>query len=113
MVSDRYDRYVDGGIIKRIHQEDLCQASGGIPTKKYQNEGGQSPQDIAKLLRRALRPTAAEEAIWHIVEALIWNWFIGGTDAHAKNYSIMVRGQETRFAPLYDVASGLPYSEHE
>ncbi len=113
VVSDRYDRYVADGIVKRIHQEDLCQALGIIPAKKYQNEGGPSPLDIVKLLRRALAPTAAEVAILNFVDALIWNWFIGGTDAHAKNYSILILGQEVRFAPLYDVASALPYDDHE
>ncbi len=113
LVSDRYDRYVEGGIAKRLHQEDLCQALGISPTKKYQNEGGPSPLDVVNLLRRELSPTAADVAILNFVDALIWNWFIGGTDAHAKNYSILILGQEVRFAPLYDVASALPYDDHE
>ena len=33
----------------------------------------------------------------------------GGTDAHAKNYSLVLAGPEVRLAPLYDVASALPY----
>ena len=38
------------------------------------------------------------------------NWVIGGTDAHAKNYSMLIgTGGQARLAPLYDVASTLPH----
>ncbi len=38
------------------------------------------------------------------------NWIIGGTDAHAKNFSMLIgAGGRARLAPLYDVASMLPY----
>ena len=38
------------------------------------------------------------------------NWLIAGTDAHAKNYSILIAaGASARLAPLYDLASSLPY----
>jgi HipA-like protein len=38
---------------------------------------------------------------------------IGGTDAHAKNYSLLLAGTQVRLAPLYDVASALPCGMHE
>ena len=44
---------------------------------------------------------------------MIWNWLIGGTDAHAKNYSVLLADDDVRLAPLYDVASALPYDTHE
>jgi hypothetical protein len=31
-------------------------------------------------------------------DALIWNWVIGGTDAHAKNYSLLLAGDQVRLA---------------
>lgn len=34
---------------------------------------------------------------------------MGAPDAHAKNYGVMLAGEEVRLAPLYDVASGSPY----
>jgi serine/threonine-protein kinase HipA len=58
-------------------------------------------------------PAVAEEAVWRFADALIWNWLIGGTDAHAKNYSLLLAGDQVRLAPLYDVASALPYGIHE
>jgi serine/threonine-protein kinase HipA len=49
-------------------------------------------------------------------DALALNWIIGGTDGHAKNYSILIDPTGVRLAPLYDVISALPYpyfSPHE
>ncbi len=43
-------------------------------------------------------------------DALLWNWIIAGTDAHAKNYSLLLSGKDVRLAPFYDVASALPYA---
>ena len=114
VVVMRYDRRArDDGAIARIHQEDLCQALGVPPSRKYQNEGGPSPAAIARLLRNAMAPAAAEDSVARFADALIWNWVIGGTDAHAKNYSLLLAGDQVRLAPLYDVASALPYGMHE
>lgn len=46
------------------------------------------------------------------VDALVFNWLIAGTDAHAKNYSVLIgAGGRARLAPLYDIASALPYDD--
>jgi serine/threonine-protein kinase HipA len=113
VVVTRYDRVSQADTVIRIHQEDLCQALGIPPTKKYQNEGGPEPGEIASLLRRIMPPRAADDSIDRFAEALIWNWIIGGTDAHGKNYSLLLAANQVRLAPLYDVASALPYGENE
>jgi serine/threonine-protein kinase HipA len=113
VVVDRYDRREVEGETVRVHQEDLCQALALSPWLKYQNEGGPGPADIARLLRSAMPPRAADDAVWRFADALIWNWLIAGTDAHAKNYSLLLAGDQVRLAPLYDVASALPYDIHE
>jgi serine/threonine-protein kinase HipA len=59
-----------------------------------------------------MAPAAADDAVARFADALIWNWLIAGTDAHAKNYSLLL-GPEVRLAPLYDIASALPYGTHE
>ena len=114
VVVTRYDRRpaVDGQIA-RVHQEDLCQALGVPPGRKYQNEGGPTPVQIARLLRAAMPPQAGENAVWRFADALIWNWLIAGTDAHAKNYSLLLAGDQARLAPLDDIASALPYGTQE
>jgi len=113
IVVDRYDRRVADGRMVRIHQEDLCQALGLPPWKKYQNEGGPGAKDITGLLRRVMVPSVGDAAVSRFADALIWNWIIAGTDAHAKNYSVLLAPDQVRLAPLYDIASALPYGVHE
>lgn len=110
IVIARYDRLEHGGQQVRLHQEDLCQALGIHPTSKYQNEGGPGPRDVTSLFKRTMPSPVAREAARAFLDALIWNWVIAGTDAHAKNYSLLLSGSQTRLAPLYDVASALPYN---
>lgn len=108
LIVTRYDRRPSpSGEIARVHQEDLCQALGVPPERKYQNMGGPTPADIASLLRT--HSTQPAEDVERFRDALIYNWLIAGTDAHAKNYSLMLAGGQVRLAPLYDVCSFLPY----
>jgi serine/threonine-protein kinase HipA len=113
IVVERYDRRTVGDRVGRVHQEDICQALGVSPERKYQRDGGPTPARIADLLRSSMPPSVAEEAVGRFADALIWNWLIGGTDAHAKNYSLLLAANQVRLAPLYDVASALPYGVDE
>ena len=109
----RYDRRRVGDRTVRIHQEDLCQALGLHPDRKYQADGGPSPAQVAALVRRALGESDAIDAVERFADALIWNWLIAGTDAHGKNHALLLAGSDVRLAPLYDLASALPYAVHE
>jgi serine/threonine-protein kinase HipA len=104
----RLPKHLDG--IVRIHQEDMCQALGLLPTMKYQNEGGPSPEQIGQVFRE--RSSRVDADVHAFFDALVFNWVIGGTDAHAKNYSVLHGpASSLRLAPLYDVASALPYKQ--
>jgi serine/threonine-protein kinase HipA len=110
IVVERYDRAWVGPTLRRVHQEDMCQALCVSPALKYQSEGGPSPARIVELLRAV--SAKPEEDLRTFARALLFNWLIGGTDAHAKNYSLLLgAGARVRLAPLYDVASALPYKE--
>jgi len=126
IVVQRYDRITrndEGGNLEiaRIHQEDMCQALGVGPDKKYQNEGGPSAVDIIRLINDSIsqqQPLRAGQHLdsgmvsdmWRFIDALIYNWIIGGTDAHAKNYSFLIGSENyVRLAPLYDIASAYGY----
>jgi serine/threonine-protein kinase HipA len=111
IVIERYDRQHRGNDIIRVHQEDVCQALGILPTKKYQNEGGPSAFDIVQLLRTYSTDRQAD--LDTFVAAVGFNWLIAGTDAHAKNFSLLLGGRRIRLAPLYDIASILPYDEFD
>jgi serine/threonine-protein kinase HipA len=65
---------------------------------------------IAELLRT--HSSAASEDVQRFVDALAFNWLIAGTDAHAKNYSLLLGSHgRVRLAPLYDLGSALPYPD--
>lgn len=108
IVVERYDRQRVDDTIVRVHQEDMCQALGLPPTKKYENEGGPGVRAIVDLIREVSSERADDLATF--LGAIIFNWLIAGTDAHAKNYSLLIGAAgRVRLAPLYDVASALPY----
>ena len=107
IVVERYDRLRVGGQWLRIHQEDLAQALGTSPRIKYEAEGGPGVGAIAGVLRR--HSSSADEDLSSFVGALALNWAIGGTDGHAKNFSLLIAPGQVRLAPLYDVISVLPY----
>ncbi|HWL88354.1 MAG TPA: type II toxin-antitoxin system HipA family toxin [Polyangiaceae bacterium] len=112
IVVERYDRFRTERGFVRVHQEDICQALAIHPARKYENEGGPGARDVVALLREySGEPT---EDIATFIDALAFNWLIAGTDAHAKNYSLLIgpRGG-VRLAPLYDLASALPYANKQ
>lgn len=108
IVIERYDRIrTDAGLI-RVHQEDVCQALGVPPHRKYENEGGPGARGVVELLRD--HSSSRDQDVTTFLDALAFNWLIAGTDAHAKNYSLLIgAGGRVRLAPLYDIASALPY----
>lgn len=108
IVIERFDRIRAGRTVRRIHQEDMCQALSIMPQMKYQNQGGPSAAEIMSLIRR--QSNAREQDESRFLDALAFNWLIGGTDAHAKNYAFLIAGRgQARLAPLYDLSSALPY----
>ena len=109
IVVERYDRVPTPNGVIRIHQEDFCQALGVSPDRRYQNEGGPGLREIINLLRQV--SSAPQEDVETFVDAAIFNWIVGGSDAHAKNFSLLHAGSgRARLAPIYDVASVLPYA---
>ena len=105
----RYDRVSnEDGTIVRVHQEDLCQALGVDPSHKYAEQGGPSSPDVLALL--GATGTDAPRNLQIFVLYLLFNYLMGATDAHAKNYSILLGTEGTALlAPLHDVASIAPY----
>jgi len=108
IVIERYDRVYRAGERYRVHQEDICQALALHPARKYENEGGPGVRQIVELLRQY--SSHPEDDVQSFLDAIAFNWLIAGTDAHAKNYALLLGGQGgVRLAPFYDLASVLPY----
>lgn len=104
----RYDRRVSRtGALQRIHQEDFAQANGVPPGRKYER-GTLAGPDLVTLLGtgRDLPPTDALS----LLDQLIFNILVANTDAHAKNYSLLLPvGGGLRLAPLHDVSTVLAW----
>lgn len=108
IVVERYDRITQEGIVYRLHQEDMCQALGVHPMRKYEKDGGPG---LVRIMKDVLdRSQDRDTDRRRFMEAVIFNFLIAGTDAHAKNYSMLLDVDSTAaLAPLYDIASILPH----
>jgi serine/threonine-protein kinase HipA len=107
LLVERYDRDLTAEPIRRLHQEDFCQALGVPADRKYQNEGGPGVRSAIELLRSASPAPALDvPRLW---SALVFNWLIGNCDAHAKNFSLLYDTGAPTLAPLYDLVSTTLY----
>lgn len=105
---ERFDRIIDSNNNKiiRLPQEDFCQVLNIPAQLKYQNDNGPSAKDIMNILKNSNN----EKDPITFYKALILNWLIAATDAHAKNYSIFInRDNSYSLTPLYDIMSFAPY----
>lgn len=104
----RYDRRVGrSGQLLRLHQEDFAQANGLPPGRKY--ERGTLPGLDLKTLIETGRHVSASDAL-ALLDQVIFNILVANTDAHAKNYSLILPvGAAPRQAPLYDVSTVLSW----
>lgn len=108
-VVERYDRVRDvaTGRVKRLHQEDFCQALGVPSSNKYEAEGGPSLKACFDLVRQVSSDPTGD--LLRLLDWVIFNFLIGNHDAHAKNLSLIYRGGQTRLAPFYDLISTAAY----
>lgn len=110
LLVQRYDRAIgDDGIVRRIHQEDFCQALGVPPETKYASEGGPTFKDCFALLRRVAARPAVD--VLKLLDAVIFNVIAGNADAHGKNFSILYDTEGPRLAPLYDLLATVAYPD--
>ena len=107
---ERYDRvFRPDGTVERLHQEDFCQALGVVPEMKYQVEGGPGLKQCFELLRNVSSVPAVD--LLRLFDAVVFNFLIGNSDAHGKNFSLLYHGGEVRLAPLYDLVCTQAYPE--
>jgi serine/threonine-protein kinase HipA len=106
LLVKRYDRAEIGGRWRRLHQEDYCQALVRHPSDKYEanQTGARGPtlKELFEVTRRCMPPTD----IVRLLDMVIFNVIACNTDAHAKNYAIMISAGSASLAPMYDVMCG-------
>jgi serine/threonine-protein kinase HipA len=109
LVVPRFDReWMDGKRwIARLPQEDLCQALGQPPDKKYERDGGPGIRACLGVLAGSA-DAEADRTLFQLAQLAFW--LLAATDGHAKNLSIFLRQGDTyTMTPLYDVISVWPY----
>lgn len=107
-IVERYDRIVTDTKIKRLHQEDMCQALGIMTDQKYQADGGAGIESIYNLLKRSSVKPILD--LRDFLNQVIFNYLIGNCDAHSKNYSILyTQSGKPRLSPIYDAVSTTVY----
>ena len=108
LVVRRFDRKLSakGDYWLRLPQEDMCQALGEPPSRKYESDGGPGHARILELLRGSRVADQDRRAFY---KSQILFWMLAATDGHAKNFSIFHETSGAyRMTPLYDVLSAWP-----
>jgi serine/threonine-protein kinase HipA len=106
LIVSRFDRSGGPGEVRRIHQEDLCQALAIDPDAnrrraKYERAGGPSFKQAAQLLDSYSRDPLGQ--LDRLVAIVTFTALIGNADAHGKNLALLHPDPgQIELAPLYD-----------
>lgn len=103
----RFDRELHDTEVRRIHQEDFCQATATLPANKYEAEGGPGLSACADVVRQHSALPIADLPM--LVRWTAFNYLIGNEDAHGKNLALLYTDDGIRLAPFYDLISSIVY----
>lgn len=110
LLVTRYDRVRQGDRWRRLHQEDFCQALGKPPAAKYEsNQSGIPGPTLAQMFALTRRRMRAPD-ILSLLDYAVFNVLACNTDAHAKNYSLLISGRGVSLAPIYDIMCAAAWS---
>lgn len=108
LLVERFDRVVEAGAIRRLHQEDFCQALGLHESLKYERYGRTGHRfdaaAIGRVLGQTARPGPSRLAFFEITLASL---AVGNTDSHGKNHALLHHPTGPELAPVYDVVPTL------
>ncbi|WP_127716718.1 type II toxin-antitoxin system HipA family toxin [Halobacteriovorax sp. HLS] len=108
-VIKRYDRYLDSDQVKRLHQQDFCQAIGITSDEKYEAEGGPDLVTVYKLMLENVTARKRIESSFRFIDWICFNLLIGNNDSHAKNLSFLMTDKKHDLSPFYDLISTAIY----
>lgn len=86
----------------RILQEDFAQSLGVQARDKYKV----TFKDCLQVLNKTISPAIAKNKF---VKYVIFNYLIGNTDAHAKNFSVFLYEEGAALTPAYDLLCSSVY----
>ena len=121
LVVTRFDRRVvigpDGLTVRRLHVIDACQASDMPVSFKYERNIGNGEMvaqiregvSFEVLFARVAQTINKAAARLNLLRWALFQFLIGNSDAHGKNYSFFVQSQGLAPAPWYDLVSVVQY----
>ncbi|QKA58845.1 autotransporter outer membrane beta-barrel domain-containing protein [Escherichia coli O157:H7] len=93
-------------VLLRLPQEDMCQTFGLPSSVKYESDGGPG---IARIMAFLMGFSEALRDRYDFMKFQVFQWLIGATDGHAKNFSVFIQaGGSYRLTPFYDIISAFP-----
>jgi serine/threonine-protein kinase HipA len=105
----RFDRAEHEGMTLRLQQEDLCQLLDKEKTQRYENASGPSVNDVIGAISWYSGNTYGDKL--QFMRLFIFNFLIGNTDAHGKNFSFTRESNGTVIlSPAYDILSVSKYT---
>lgn len=121
LVVTRFDRSVqpgpDGQAVRRLHVIDACQASDMPVSFKYERNIGSGEMvahiregvSFEVLFARVAQTINKAASRLNMLRWALFQFLIGNSDAHGKNYSFFVQSQGLAPAPWYDMVSVVAY----
>ena len=99
----RFDRYVEGCKVHRLHQEDFGQAMSIHPSQKYELDGSSHMTQMFETIKNNCANPILDQA--KLFKLIAFNVLIGNTDAHVKNYSLVYDKYlgNLKLSPAYDL----------
>ncbi len=84
----------------------MCQTFGLPSSVKYESDGGPG---IARIMAFLMGSSEALKDRYDFMKFQVFQWLIGATDGHAKNFSVFIQaGGSYRLTPFYDIISAFP-----
>ena len=74
-IVQRYERVIGGTSIKRLHQEDFCQALGLMSEQKYESDGGPGIAAIFNLIKKNFSRPIIDQR--DFLKMVVFNFFVG------------------------------------
>ena len=108
LAVERFDRRwnTERTVLLRLPQEDMCQTFGLPSSVKYESDGGPG---IAQIMAFLMGSSEALKDRYDFMKFQVFQWLIGATDGHAKNFSVFIQaGGSYRLTPFYDIISAFP-----